>query len=216
MKKPINHTCPKCGFYIRSCIQKHIKACDGSGPRRKKPKKYPEGFKGKTYEELFGKQRANEIKEKISKSLKLNARSGIAGTKEKELARRKKISYAMKAHGGYRRGSGRGKCGWYCGFWLDSSWELAFLLYCLDNDILIQRNQKRFQYEYQEQIHEYIPDFLISGEVYYEIKGYYTDQVQAKIEQFPEQLVIIDKDSISTYLNYAISGYGTNFIDLYE
>lgn len=41
---------------------------------------------------------------------------------------------------GPKRGGGRGKSGWYKGFWCDSSWELAFLIYHLEHEIPISRN----------------------------------------------------------------------------
>jgi hypothetical protein len=45
--------------------------------------------------------------------------------------------------GGYVKGSGRGKKGWYKGFFCDSSYELAYLIYCLDHQINIKRNTEK-------------------------------------------------------------------------
>jgi hypothetical protein len=54
------------------------------------------------------------------------------------------------------------------------------------------------------------------GDKYVEIKGYRTEQVEAKISQFPRQLVIIDKDSVKPYIEYVYSRYGKNYVSLYE
>lgn len=166
----INHVCPKCNIYIKTCIAKHIAWCDGRGPRRQRPPV-----------ELFHKPKLYKV---------------------------------TNTHGGYRKGSGRGKSGWYKGYWSDSSWELAFIIYNIDHGVYFERNTAKFNYVFEGQEKHYIPDFVISG-IYYEIKGYYTNQVGEKIKQFPHQLYIIDKNTIQPYLNYAISTYGKDFIDLY-
>ena len=38
--------------------------------------------------------------------------------------------------------------GWYKGFWCDSSWELAYVIYNLDHGIEFRRNTEKFEYEY--------------------------------------------------------------------
>ena len=43
--------------------------------------------------------------------------------------------------GGLRHGSGRGKKGWYKGYWCDSTWELAWVIYQLDNGKVPVRNK---------------------------------------------------------------------------
>ena len=48
-----------------------------------------------------------------------------------------------KLAGGYRRGSGRGKKGWYKGYWCDSSWELAWVIYSLEHGVEFTRNWKK-------------------------------------------------------------------------
>lgn len=46
-----------------------------------------------------------------------------------------------KSMGGYRKGSGVGKSGWYNGIYCDSSWELAYVIYHIDNNLPIIRNK---------------------------------------------------------------------------
>lgn len=119
--------------------------------------------------------------------------------------------------GGYRKGSGRGKRGTYKGYYCDSSWELAFVIYNLEHEIEFTRNRKKFKYLFEGKEHYYMPDFVINGS-FVEIKGYWTKQWQAKMDQFPEheKLIVIDKHGISKYLNYAEDKYGKEFINLYE
>lgn len=57
----------------------------------------------------------------------------------------------QKGLGGYVEGSGRGKKGRYKGFYCDSSWELAYVMYCLDHNICIERNTAKFEYVFEEQ-----------------------------------------------------------------
>ena len=78
---------------------------------------------------------------------------GKALTVEKEEERKKKISEAMKKYGGYRIGGGRGKKGWYKGFFCDSSWELAFVIYCLDHKIKIERKTTKLDYIFNGKVY---------------------------------------------------------------
>jgi hypothetical protein len=120
--------------------------------------------------------------------------------------------------GGYNEGSVKNyKSGRYKGFWCDSSWELAFVIYCLDHNIKIQRNKDKFKYIYNDEYHYYYPDFIIDG-VYYEIKNWLNNQNKNKIEQFPKdkKIILVLGNENKKYLNYVISKYGKNFINLYE
>ena len=81
--------------------------------------------------------------------------------------------------GGYVRGSGRGKKGWYKGFFCDSSWELAYVVYCLEHNISIQRNTEKRKYIWNNKEKNYIPDFIVDGKLV-EIKGWHTPEWEAK------------------------------------
>ena len=102
---------------------------------------------------------------------------GKASTLEKEIERVRKITEHARTHhyGGHRHGSGRGKKGWYKGMFCDSSWELAFILYCEIENISIVRNQQMFPYIFEEKMSRYLPDFIIDGE-YVEVKGYLSER----------------------------------------
>lgn len=131
---------------------------------------------------------------------------------------RQKHSIRAKASGlgGYTRGGGRGKKGWYKGFWCDSSWELAWVVYQLDHGVVFYRNTQRFPYTFEGNKKNYIPDFLLENGSYVEIKGYRTLQVEEKIKSFPHDLDIIDSERIKPILDYVKNKYGNNFISLYE
>lgn len=125
-----------------------------------------------------------------------------------------KHEYLSKHTGGYRKGSGHGKSGWYKGIHCDSSWELAFLVYHLDKNLYIERYKGVRKYIFNGVEKEYHPDFITDVGII-EIKGYYTDQVKAKQSQ-NEDIIIIDKTDIIPYLEYVELHYGKNFTYLYD
>lgn len=109
------------------------------------------------------------------------------------------------------------KYGFYKGIECDSGWELAFLIYNLDNNQNIVRNKEYFTYSSKGKICKYYPDFIIDN-IYYEIKGYKDSKFYEKLEQFPKdkQLIVIDQKSIGKYLKFVIEKYGENYYDLYD
>ena len=140
--------------------------------------------------------------------------------KEKGLNKHKNKKYHkecwLKISGGIRVGSGRGKSGWYKGYWCDSSWELAYVIYNLDHNIEFERNKEGFEYEYNNEKHKYYPDFILEDGTYVEIKGYKSEITNAKIKYFPHKIKLIYKENIKYYLNYVIEKYGNKFIKQYE
>lgn len=54
-----------------------------------------------------------------------------------------------KKSGGYRKNGGKGIRGWYKGYWCDSSWELAYVIYNLEHNIHFIRNTKGFNYKFE-------------------------------------------------------------------
>lgn len=131
---------------------------------------------------------------------------------------RKNLSDRAKAtgFGGYTQGGGRGKKGWYKGFWCDSSWELAWVIFQLEHEVKFSRNTQRFPYIFEGKQKNYIPDFLMGNGSYVEIKGYRTLQVEEKIKSFPHALDIIDSEKIKPILEYVKNKYGNDFTSLYE
>lgn len=119
-----------------------------------------------------------------------------------------------KVSGGLRRGSGRGKSGWYKGFWCDSSYELAWVIYQLDHNRPFERNRVKYQYTWKSQIRTYTPDFIQNGEII-EIKGFMTEQTRAKLVSVPNLKVLFASD-MRVEFDYVKHTYGKNYIQLYE
>lgn len=128
-----------------------------------------------------------------------------------------KQKFFKKKVGGYRKNSGRGKQGWYKGYYCNSSWELAWVVYQLEHGLKFQRNTKGFEYVFDNKKHEFFPDFQIdSTQFYVEVKGYMDRKNIAKLTQFPHKLEVLGKVEIQPFLEYVIKKYGSNFVSLYE
>lgn len=116
--------------------------------------------------------------------------------------------------GGIRAGSGRGKKGWYKGYWCDSSWELAWVIYNLDHGVSFTRNREGFSYSYANKTFKFYPDFKVM-DGYVEVKGWVDEKTRAKLSQFSGKLTVIDKAGMKPYLEYAVNQHGKDFIKLY-
>ena len=119
-----------------------------------------------------------------------------------------------KCSGGYRRGSGFGKSGWYGDIWCDSSYELAWVIYQTDHNLSFERNRIEYEYVWNGVNKKYIPDF-IQNENIIEIKGYFNEQTYAKIEAVPN-LIILTKSDLKFIFDYVIKTYGKDFIKMYN
>lgn len=124
--------------------------------------------------------------------------------------------YRSGGKGGYRFGSKKKHSGKYKGYWCDSSWELAFVIYNLEHNVKFERNLQDFKYVHNNIERKYYPDFIMEDGNYLEIKGYFRNTDILKIEQFPHKLEVLDKVKMKPILKYVKSKYGTNFINLYE
>lgn len=141
--------------------------------------------------------------------------TGLKGTPHTEKTKQRLSEVAKERKlGGYVQGSGRGKKGWYKGFFCDSSWELAYVIYCLEHNIKIVRNTEKRQYTWKNRVKNYIPDFIVEGSLV-EVKGYKTEQWLAKIKANPDVKVLYEQE-LKPVLDYVKNKYGKNFIDLYE
>lgn len=110
--------------------------------------------------------------------------------------------------GGKRHGSGRGKQGYYQGIWCDSTYELAYLIYCLDHGIAIKRYSGYFEYEDTQGVRrKYYPDFEVNGEIV-EIKGYVTDNVLRKVESVDRPIRLLTKDLLAPVFEYVTAKTG--------
>ena len=136
-------------------------------------------------------------------------------TKKKisETAKRNKIS------GGYRHGAGRGKQGWFNNYWCDSTYELAFVIYCLDHDIKIVRNTDRYYYTKDGETHYYIPDFKLENGDLVEIKGYLTLDSLLKISAVKDRNIKVlfyeDLKYMILYVSEKYKLHESNLFKLY-
>jgi len=104
--------------------------------------------------------------------------------------------------GGYRKGSGRGKHGWYDNIYFDSTYELAFYIFCKNKNIKIERCNDVFEYiNTKGETRKYHPDFRVNGKIT-EIKGYYTPEVDLKTKAVNEPIDIFYKKDLKEIFKY--------------
>lgn len=130
-----------------------------------------------------------------------------------KLSRHNKLSEIHKNSklGGYHPNSiKKHHHGVYKGINCDSSWELAFVVYCLEHNISIKNCKETRTYTINGKTKRYFPDFVINENEIIEIKGYYDINAKAKHEQNPD-IKIYFKQEIKPMLEYATSKYGKNF-----
>jgi hypothetical protein len=146
------------------------------------------------------------------------AQRALSSSPALEIARRAKLSEIAQRRGlgGYERGSGRGKKGWFRSHWCDSTYELVFVAYALDHDIPFERNLEVFPYEYADKLMHWMPDFLLADGTYVEIKGYLSPQSLAKFEFFYRPLLVLTQADLRDVFEYVWRTYGRNLIALYE
>ncbi len=150
---------------------------------------------GKIIPHQLGKSRTAVEKDKIRNTMLLNPNAG-----------------------GNRIGSGRGKKGWYKGYFCDSSYELAYVIYNIDHDIKFDRCNLHYDYEYQGKRHKYYPDFILEDGSLVEIKGYKTDIVAIKIASVTDRkITVLYRDDLDYAFDYVTSNYKfSNIEDLYD
>jgi len=173
--------------------------------------------RGMTWETMYSPQVVE--RQRIGASTRIRVISeALANAPEREVARRAKLSAIAKQRGlgGYERGSGRGRKGWYLGHWCDSTYELAFVVWALDHEIPFVRNIELFPYKYEGRVLHWMPDFLLADGTYIEIKGYVTDQARAKFEYFHPPLTIFTRTELDRMFDYVHQRYGRNVLALYE
>lgn len=129
-----------------------------------------------------------------------------------------KCKFRFTPIGGLRKGAGRGRGGWYKGYYCDSTYELAWVYCQLKKQKDFKRNRKGFPYFFEGKWRKYYPDFYLPAEKkYIEIKGFFSDKTNAKIAYFPHPLIILDKKGMQPFLQEARANYGKNFAEaMYE
>lgn len=166
---------------------------------------YNKSLKGKSYEERYGDNKSNEIREKLSskssgennpnyggvyskfegaikwteENLKGKTWEEAFGEEKCQLMKNKvSVKVSGENNGMYGKpspkGSGNGWKGWYKGIYFASLNELYYLKYLLDNNIKFENGEKRkykVQYEFMGKKLNYFLDFyLLETNEYIEIK----------------------------------------------
>jgi hypothetical protein len=122
------------------------------------------------------------------------------------------------AVGGYRKGSGRSKSGYYKGIYCGSTYELCWVIYNLDHKIEFTR----FPGKLQKDGVVYYPDFLLSdGKTIVETKGYEKqDSVDKKTnvaESFGYIVKVLREEDLQYAFAYVYEIYKTKkFYELYD
>lgn len=98
----------------------------------------------------------------------------------------------------------------YNGIHCDSSWELAYLVWCLEHNIPIKRCEEVRYYKLNKNLRKYYPDFVINNNEIIEIKGLYDEVAKIKSEQNPDIKVLL-KNDLTEMLEYTIHKYGKKF-----
>lgn len=222
-------SCPKCGKkfilkltesqYLKNKYRKHCsRSCANSRIFSK---------------ESIEKKRASALNNKKLNKIKYNYKNYICKycsknftmIDDRDLSSRKYCSkkckdsyydeYIKTKQGGYRKGSGRSMHGYYKGIRCDSSYELAFLIYCLDHNINIKRCEKIYKYIYEDKEHLYFPDFIINNTII-EIKGYHNDLVDIKLNSVNHDIIILYKDDLKICFDYVVDKYNINQNKIYQ
>lgn len=121
-------------------------------------------------------------------------------------------------HGGIRPHSGWGKQGRYHGFWCNSTWELAWIIYQEEHGVKFEKYHGYFDYIFKGVNHKYYPDFQLEDGTIVELKGYNSEQWQAKLASVPsdKKILVLYKKDMKPILEYVINKYGKNIETLYE
>ena len=91
----------------------------------------------------------------------------------------------QKKLGGYREGSGRSKSGYYKGIFCASTYELAWVVYRIDNQLPVERFKGYLEDEVSNL--KYYPDFFVDGSI-------------VEIASSIEKAAVIEQDAAGLWL----------------
>lgn len=197
--------CPLCNYIIKCNREKHLKYCNGLGPRRKRSFIDKSGLTKKEIKSAIAKKLWNN--EEYRLKCKLNHSNGGGKPKTEELnnIKKEKIRNAINIRysNGWMPKAGRTKKIKYTSkvagdVTLDGKWELLVAKYFDNLNLQWKRNTKRFKYINLKNMEaHYTPDFWIEDwKCFVEVKGYETDLDKCKWLQFNEPLKIWKKEEI--------------------
>lgn len=201
----IEKVCPKCGQPHTKAGQFCSRACANSRSRpfelRQRVSSALKGRKGHPVSE--------ETRQKLSKQMLGNSRrpkiriSKVCPSCGITFEARPDRVYCSNdcrklQSGGFREGSVKNHLhGIYEGYRYDSSWELIWIKWALQQGVVFVRNTEGFEYLFEGEAHRYYPDFYLPAEDrYVEIKGIQDDLWEAKRQAFPYPLQVLGKKEI--------------------
>lgn len=109
--------------------------------------------------------------------------------------------------GGVRENSGKSKSGWYKGIYCNSTYELAWVMYMMDNNLPFKRSKVQIPYTFKGKQHTYYPDFELSDGSLIEIKGYYSETVEIKRQAAIDQgykIKVLYLEDLRPYIQFLI------------
>jgi hypothetical protein len=233
LEKWINekHTCENCGkvmtqyfgrgrFCSRSCANTRTHS-EQTKQKIKESVLSSEQFKKSNCENIERRITANKLKYEQNPKL-CNACGNVIPweIKHRRTCSEQCLKKVLSLNGGYKRGSGNKKymMGYYKGIWCNSSYELVFVIYCLDHNIPFKRSDRIYKYKYEGEWHNYYPDFIVNNKVLVEIKGRITDVDIYKFNSVDDiTFVVLQKKNLKKMLNYVKSTYKyLKLSDLYD
>lgn len=140
-------------------------------------------------------QLSEETRQKLSNAIKKRTPDFLAENA-------KKISKTVKrkvANGTWHNSRGKKYVVEYKGIKFDSSWEVAYAKFLDSKNIRWKRNTDSFCYFWNNENHNYTPDFyLVDTNEYVEIKGWEQERDRAKWSQFPtdKTLIILKEEDL--------------------
>ena len=138
---------------------------------------------------------------------------------------RAKIAETMRGNTNWINSLGKagvGLKGTYKGIKCDSSFELAYVLYCFDQDKIIKRCTKTFEYFIDGKKHIYYPDFEVDNTIV-EIKGFWQQNLAEKVkavENSGYQIKVYLPEDMEPIIRYIFDKYkahsGKELASLYD
>jgi len=195
-------------------MKAHEMSCDQNPDKIKHKTGLPKGYKhiipscrkGKTYDEIYGVELAENMRNKMRESL---VERGSMWGRMTELEKIKfksdrKFDMLRRYENGWVSTAGRCKkitlynTSKQCDISVDGTWEVEVVKALNNSDLIWDRNTRRFPYTNEVGIDShYTPDFYIETlGCYVEVKGYETEKDRCKWKSFPHKLYVLRKGDI--------------------
>lgn len=155
---------------------------------------------GKTFDEIYGPEKAAYYRDICAKTIK-NTTENLSIESRKIMSDKARANIQKRYESGWMPKAGRCKKIHYNSpiagdILIDGTWELYIAKYLDSINVKWIRNTKKFSYiNFKNKESKYTPDFYIyDSDLYIEVKGYETDLDRCKWQQFTEKLFVIKKE----------------------